>query len=167
MVRTMTTPDVRHASGFLALLFVASCASARVAPPAISVANAVVCPPGDESDVAPTPTMTDLAVLRHADALLSGPSAWNHFGDRECDAAARSWNLYCVLHRASLDVMGVACHRSAAMQEVRWVVDDRTRGVELAHRLMDYNNLPTTTFADIKGVLAEAIQRLSAKLHAS
>ena len=62
--------------------------------------------------------------------------------------------------------MGVACHRSAAMQEVRWVVEDRTRGVDLAHRLMDYNNLPTTTFADIKGVLADAIQRLRGKLHA-
>jgi len=129
-------------------------------------AGPIVCPP-DESDVAPTPTKADLEVLRRADAMLSAPSAWNHFGDRDCDATARSWNLYCVLHRASLDVMGAACHRSAAMQEVRWVVDDRTRGIDLAHRLMDYNNLPTTTFADIKGVLAEAIQRLSGKLHAS
>ncbi|HTQ43892.1 MAG TPA: hypothetical protein VMI75_14115 [Polyangiaceae bacterium] len=126
-----------------------------------------VCPPDDQSDAAPPPTMADLNVLRRADALLSEPAAWNHFGERDCDAMARSWNLYCVLHRASLDVTGLACHRSAAMQEVRWVVDDRTRGIDLAHRLMDYNNLPTTTFADIKGVLAEAIQRLSGKLHAS
>lgn len=149
---------------FLALLYLGGC-SPHGPPLAGSGARTVVCPP-DESDIAPTPTMTDLDVLRRADALLSEPSAWNHSGDRDCDAAARSWNLYCVLHRASLDVMGVACHRGAAMQEVRWVVDDRTRGVDLAHRLMDYNNLPTTTFADIKGVLAEAIQRLRGKLHA-
>ncbi len=150
---------------FLALLCLGC--SHHVPPPAGPGAAPMVCPPDDQSDIAPTPTRADLDVLRRADALLSAPSAWNHFGDRDCDATARSWNLYCVLHRASLDVMGAACHRSAAMQEVRWVVDDRTRGVDLAHRLMDYNNLPTTTFADIKGVLAEAIQRLSGKLHAS
>ena len=153
------------AGTLLALFFVTSCSSSHVQAPAAST-TAVACPP-DDADVEPTPTMADLNVLRRADTLLSDPSAWNHFGDRDCDAAAHSWNLYCVLHRASLDVMGVACHRSAAMQEVRWVVDDRTRGVDLAHRLMDYNNLPTTTFADIKGVLAEAIRRLAAKLHAS
>jgi hypothetical protein len=121
------------------------------------------CPP-DDSDIAPAPTAADLAVLRRADQLLSSPSAWNHFGDRTCDPQARSWNLYCALHRASLDVSGVACHRSAAMQEVRWVVDERTRGIDLQHRLMDYNNLPSTTFLDIKGVLADAIRRMEAKL---
>ena len=82
----------------------------------------------------------------------------------EIDPVAQSWNLYCVVHRASLDVTHKFEHRSAAMQEVRWVVDDRTRGIELQHRLMDYNNLPTTTFADIKAVLAEAITRLEAKV---
>lgn len=157
--------DACSASVFLAFVYLSGC-SHHIPPLAGTSASTVVCPPDDQSDIAPTPTMADLDVLRRADALLSEPSAWNHLGDRDCDATARSWNLYCVLHRASLDVMGVACHRSAAMQEVRWVVDERTRGVDLAHRLMDYNNLPTTTFADIKGVLAEAIQRLRAKLHA-
>jgi hypothetical protein len=52
---------------------------------------------------------------------------------------------------------------SAAMQEVRWIVDDRTRGIDLPHRLMDYNNLPSTTFAEIKSLLREAIERLSKK----
>jgi hypothetical protein len=130
-------------------------------------AKLVTCPPDDNSDGAPTPTTTDLAVLRRADDLLTSPSAWNHFGYRDCDASARAWNLYCVLYRASLDVIGRACHRSAAMQEVRWIVEDRTRGVDLAHRLMDYNNLPTTTFGDIKSLLQEAIRRLSRKLPTS
>jgi hypothetical protein len=147
----------------LALLLLVACAPTR--PPSSPAPATAACPP-DDSDVAPTPTMADLDVLRRADALLADPSAWNHYGDRTCDPAARSWNLYCVLHRASLDVIGVACHRSAALQEVRWVVDDRTRGIDLAHRLMDYNNLPATTFADIKAVLAEAIARLAGKVHA-
>src|ERR1700735_5352801 len=148
------------------LLLLAGCASASAAPaPAHPPAQSVVCPPDGDSDVAPSPTPTDLAVLRRADELLSGPTVWEHSGDRTCDPAARSWNLYCLLHRASLDVAGVACHRSAAMQEVRWVVDDRTRGIDLQHRLMDYNNLPTTTFADVKGGLAEAIQHMASKIH--
>ena len=118
----------------------------------------------DPSDVAPVPTIEDIQILRRADTLLSDASKWNHFGDRECDPVAQSWNLYCVVHRASVDVTHRFEHRSAAMQEVRWVVDDRTRGIELQHRLMDYNNLPTTTFADIKAVLADAITRLEAKV---
>src|SRR5262249_39800884 len=72
------------------------------------------------------------------------------------------WNLYCALHRASLDVTGTFQHRSAAMQEVRWVVDERTHGKDLEHRLMDYNNLPETTLTEIKRVLTEARRRLEA-----
>jgi hypothetical protein len=152
-------------SALLVALVLVGCASSRVQPPPAS-ASAVTCPP-DESDAAPTPTIADLNVLRRADQLLSEPATWMHTGDRNCRAAARAWDLYCALDRASLDVLGVACHRSAAMQEVRRVIDERTRGVELAHRLMDYNNLPTTTFADIKGVLAAAIRRLEDRLRAS
>jgi hypothetical protein len=121
----------------------------------------------NDSDAAPTPTATDLQILRRADALLSDASAWNHFGDRTCDRSARSWNLFCVLQRASVDVTGSFQHRSAALQEVRWVVEERTRGIPLSHRLMEFNNLPATTFADIKSVLADATRRLDAKLSAS
>jgi hypothetical protein len=146
----------------IAIVSLEACGSGRQsgAPPAVAALP-------NDSDVAPTPTTEDLEILRRADALLVDASAWNHFGDRTCDPAARSWNLYCVLHRASLDVTGSFEHRSAALQEVRWVVEERTRGIELAHRLMDFNNMPTTTFADVKSVLAEATRRLDAKIAAA
>jgi hypothetical protein len=146
----------------IAIVSLEACGSGRQsgAPPAVAASP-------NDSDVAPTPTTKDLEILRRADALLVDASAWNHFGDRTCDPAARSWNLYCVLHRASLDVTGSFEHRSAALQEVRWVVEERTRGIELAHRLMDFNNMPTTTFADVKSVLAEATRRLDAKIAAA
>jgi hypothetical protein len=134
--------------------------------PAASPAKAAAVTPPDDSNVAPTPTAVDIAILRRADALLADATAWNHSGDRKCDPNARSWNLYCALWRASLDVTGAFTHRSAALQEVRWVVDERSKGVELEHRLMGYNNLPTTTFADIKEVLAEATRRLEKKVQA-
>ena len=147
----------------IAVLVACGSGRARAAPTAPPEATAVP----DDSNVAPTPTTKDLEILRRADALLTGESAWNHFGDRTCDPAARSWNLYCVLHRASLDVTGSFQHRSAALQEVRWVVEERTRGIELAHRLMDFNNMPTTTFADVKSVIADAARRLEAKIAAA
>jgi hypothetical protein len=145
----------------IALVGLLACGSAP--PPAAPPAPTVP----DDPDAAPPPTATDIAILVRAEALLATASAWNHFGDRTCAAHAQAWNLYCVLERSSIDVTGAFQHRSAAFQEVRWVVDDRTRGIDLHHRLMDYNNLATTTFADIKGVIVEARQRLETKVHAA
>jgi hypothetical protein len=149
----------------LAVAVLVACDSSgpSAAPPAPPATAALP----NASDVAPTPTTKDLEILRRADALLGDARAWNHFGDRTCDPAARSWNLYCVLERASFDVTGSFEHRSAALQEVRWVVDERTRGIELAHRLMDFNNMPSTTFTDVKSVIADATRRLEAKIAAA
>lgn len=79
-------------------------------------------------------------------------------------------SLYCALQRASADSYGshdptrVADHRRVALQEVRFAVEEATRGRELNHRLMDFNNLPETTFADIQRVLARATERVRARL---
>jgi hypothetical protein len=79
-------------------------------------------------------------------------------------------SLYCALQRASADVYGshdpykVADHRRVALQEVRFAVEEATRGRELNHRLMDFNNLPETTLADIRHVLAQATARVRARL---
>jgi hypothetical protein len=51
-----------------------------------------------------------------------------------------------------------------ALQEVRFAVEEATRGRELNHRLMDFNNLPETTLADIRHVLAQATARVRARL---
>jgi hypothetical protein len=145
--------------GWRRLLIAALALGCRAPAPRVAVP--------DDPDAAPIPTAIDVRVVQRAEVLLADPSAWRHAGDRDCAPEATSWNLYCVLERASLDVTGGFEHRSAALQEVRWVVDERTRGIELQHRLMDFNNLPTTSFADIKSVLAEAQRRLVAKVGAS
>jgi len=56
--------------------------------------------------------------------------------------------------------------RDVALQEVRFAVEDATKGKEFEHRLMDYNNLPSTTFADIKRILKVATDRVSGRLAA-
>ena len=57
-----------------------------------------------------------------------------------------------------------SCHDDkmgqAATREVRRVIEELNPGRKFQHRLMDYNNLPSTTFEDIKKVLHLARQRV-------
>ena len=120
-------------------------------------------------------TVQDLQTLERATALLGSESAWNRNDDRQCadDEAIDKRSLFCALQRASADVYGshdpykVADHRRVALQEVRFAVEEATRGRELNHRLMDFNNLPDTTLADIQRVLAQATARVQARLSKS
>ena len=120
-------------------------------------------------------TAQDLQTLQRAAALLGSESAWNRNDDRRCadDEAMDKRSLFCALQRASADVYGshdpnrIADHRRVALQEVRFAVEEATRGRELNHRLMDFNNLPDTTLADIQRVLAQATARVQARLSAN
>jgi hypothetical protein len=108
---------------------------------------------------------SDLLILKRADALLADASKWNRHDTRVCKPADATWSLFCALHKASLEVAGEYEHRRAAMQEVRFVVEDVADKTKLGgHRLMGFNNLSTTTFADIKKVLRIARERVIAKL---
>ncbi len=119
-------------------------------------------------------TRQDLETLERATALLGSESVWNRSDDRRCadDEAMDKRSLYCALERASADVYGshdphkLADHRRVALQEVRFAVEEATRGRELSHRLMDFNNLPETTLADVQRVLAQASERVRARLPA-
>jgi hypothetical protein len=50
------------------------------------------------------------------------------------------------------------------MQEARFVVDSIAANRNYEHRLMNYNNDPTTTFADIQHVLRTAEANIEKKL---
>jgi hypothetical protein len=109
-------------------------------------------------------TGEDLRILQRADQILSSPAVWNRKDTRTCKPADRTWSLFCALEKASLDVLGGYRHREVALQEVRFAIEDATRGVQFEHRLMDYNNLASTRFEDIKAVLKVAADRVSARL---
>ena len=109
----------------------------------------------------------DLAILDGADAILAAEADWNRHDTRECLPGATSFSLFCALHKASTDVLGVYDHRRAALQEVRFAVEVATKGREFEHRLMDYNNLPETRFSDIKRLLAAARARVAERLDAA
>ncbi len=114
-------------------------------------------------------TAEDLRILARADALLKDESVWNRQDDRECqdDEAAGKRSLFCALQKACIDVLGHYEHRRAALQEVRFAVEDATRGRNFEHRLRDFNNLPETRFDDIKRVLRVATERVTSRLKAA
>jgi hypothetical protein len=111
-------------------------------------------------------TNEDLEILKRADKILSSPEVWNRHDTRVCKPEDKTWSLFCAMEKASLDVLGEYRHREVALQEVRFAVEDVTKGIEFEHRMMDYNNLPSTTFSDIKHVIKTATDRVSARLAA-
>jgi hypothetical protein len=110
-------------------------------------------------------TKDDLFILKRADEILSGETKWNRKDNRTCKPADKVWSLFCALQKASLEVLGKYDHRRVALQEVRFAIEEVTKGREFEHRLMDYNNLPTTQFKDIKKVLKIATDRVGERLN--
>ena len=111
-------------------------------------------------------TNDDLRILLKTAELLRDESMWNRKDDRECDddEATGKRSLFCALQKACIDVLGAYDHRRVALQEVRFAVEDATRGQDFAHRLRDFNNLPSTRLADIKRVLRLATDRVKSRL---
>ncbi|HTM24903.1 MAG TPA: hypothetical protein VL225_06900 [Vicinamibacterales bacterium] len=112
-------------------------------------------------------TNDDLRILLKAAELLKDESVWNRHDDRECvdDERTGRRSLFCALQKACIDVLGVYDHRRVALQEVRFAVEDATRGQDFEHRLRDFNNLSTTRLVDIKRVLSVATDRVKARLN--
>ena len=111
-------------------------------------------------------TVEDLRILEKADAFLKDESAWNRNDDRQCDddKASGKWSLSCAVDVACIEVLGQYDHTRAALQEVRFVVEEVTAGRQFEGRLMGFNNLPETRFEDIKHVLRVAKERVAARL---
>lgn len=102
----------------------------------------------------------DQRTLDRAGALLNEESNWNRSDDRQCADDATKLSLYCALRQATKEVIGVSYHRTAALESVRAVVRARSSGKNYPHRLMGYNNDPSTALADIHDVLKAAAERL-------
>jgi hypothetical protein len=115
----------------------------------------------DDSNARPPVTAADLQIVKRAREILDSPAKWNRADNRECPASARTFSLYCALEMATVEVSGKAEHRGAALQQARFVIDEITVNRNYEHRLMNYNNDPRTTFADIQQVF-DIVERLIA-----
>jgi hypothetical protein len=125
-------------------------------------------PAVDDSQVRPPITQADLQIVRRAREILDSPAKWNRADNRECPAGAKTFSLYCALQMATNEVSGKPAHRGAALQEARFVIDEIAADRKYEPRLMNYNNDPTTTFADIQEVfrIVESLIALRLKANA-
>jgi hypothetical protein len=107
------------------------------------------------------PNELDRQIVQRAAAILASTSVWNRNDNRQCAAGATSWSIYCAMEAATAEVTGGTDHRRPAMEVVREIVEDRTAGRHYNHRLMDYNNDPTTTLTDVQSLFREALERMN------
>ena len=105
----------------------------------------------DDPEARPPVTQADVRIVQRAREILNSESKWNRADTRVCPADAKTCSLYCALEKATDEVSGKFEHRGAAMQEARFVIDEiAPNRKNYNHRLMGYNNDPTTTFADVQ-----------------
>jgi hypothetical protein len=105
------------------------------------------------------PNILDQNVQQAAE-ILSTETAWNRADNRECPPDATTWSIYCALEKATIAITGGFHHRRPAMEVVRTIIDERTAMRNYHHRLMDYNNDPTTHLSDIQSLFNEALKRM-------
>jgi hypothetical protein len=111
-------------------------------------------------------TEDDLRILVRANELLKDESVWNRNDDRVCDDDERTGkrSLFCALQKACIEVLLKYEHRRVALQEVRFAVEEATKGRDFEHRLRDFNNLPETRLVDVKKVIQVATDRVKSRL---
>ena len=144
--------------------------------PCLFILSALILSPGlyaqatigviaDDPDARPPVAGIDVKIVQRAAAILNSPSKWNRSDNRICPKEARTFSIYCALERATDELSGKFEHRGAAMQEARFVIEQVAPDWEkYDHRLMDYNNDPKTTFADVQRVFRLLEQRVSKRL---
>jgi hypothetical protein len=114
-----------------------------------------------------SPNALDVQIVRRAAEILSGVAVWNRADNRKCSPDATTWSIYCAGVKAVEEVTGGTGgghgidHRRPALEVIRSVVEERSKGRNYHHDLMDYNNDLTTTYADTKSLFSEALQRMS------
>jgi hypothetical protein len=117
----------------------------------------------DESDAHPPASKSDVEIIKRARQILDSPEKWNRADNRNCPDGEKTFSIYCALEKATDEVTADFAHRGAAMQDGRFVIDEvLAPHNHYEHRLMNYNNDPKTTFADVQrffDLLQERIEK--------
>jgi hypothetical protein len=101
-------------------------------------------------------TQDDLKIIQRAIALLPSDAVWNKADTRQCPKGQTKLSVFCALIQATEEISGGYHYRQPAMQAVREVVNEVGGKRVDKHRLMDYNNHPDTTLAEIHTMLRMA-----------
>lgn len=111
------------------------------------------------------PTDLDLRIVQRAAKILATEATWDKADDRTCAPDDKTWSIYCAFHRASVEVTGGFHHRRPSLQIARAILyervaEERKRGRKYPHVMADYNNDPTTRFADAQSLFTEVAARM-------
>ena len=106
------------------------------------------------------PTANDIAIVTRAIALLPNESVWNKNDNRQCPVGQTKLSMFCALSQATTEISGGIHYRQPAAQAVREALNTVDARRIKTHRIMDYNNHPDTTLAEIHAVLKTALARL-------
>ncbi len=120
-------------------------ASARIDAQAISL--------GIDAGRQLPPTQDDIRIIERSLQLLAHEGIWNRQDDRTCRPNPVQWSLFCALTQATQEISGGVHYRQPALQAVREVLNEVGAGRIDRHRLMDYNNHPATTLAEVHTLL--------------
>jgi hypothetical protein len=110
------------------------------------------------------PTSDDIRIIQRAMALISDPVVWNKEDNRTCPSNPQKWSVFCALTQATAEISGGVHYPQPALQMVREVLNEVGGNRLGKHRLMDYNNHPDTTLAEIHSLLDTAQMRLQQRL---
>ena len=117
------------------------------------------------SDAKPPVAEGDIKIVQRAREILNSPAVWDRADNRECPPTQKTYSLYCALQKATEEVSKTFDHRGAAMQEARFANDEvLAKGNHYEHRLMNYNNDPKTTFADVQKFFNLVEERIKKRL---
>lgn len=130
----------------------------------VVMARSIAAEAKDDPESRPPVLWNDLKIVKRAREILDSPSKWNRADSRGCSPDAKIFSLYCALEKATDEVSGSFAHRGAVMQEARFVIDAVAPKANYDHRLMDYNNDPNTTFADIQKVFDHLERNIAKRL---
>ena len=107
------------------------------------------------------PSRQDVRIIEDVLARLDALDTWDREDDRDClNDGAGSASLFCLFFSSVRQEMGRYHHRQPGAELVRSMIRELWPGRIGSHALMDFNNHPETTLAEIRRILREAIQRI-------
>jgi hypothetical protein len=110
------------------------------------------------------PTASDIAIIARAIELIPNESVWNKNDNRQCPEGQPKISMFCALQKATTEISGGVHYRQPALQAVREALNNVDSSRIKDHRIMDYNNHPATTLAEIHQVLRAAQSKLKSDL---
>lgn len=113
---------------------------------------------------APSANEDDILILRSALSGVDRIARWNRQESQSCLGQVQTnTGFFCLLYSAVESQMGRYHHRQPALELVRAIIAERWRDRITSHPLVDFNNHPATTIADLRTVLQVALEQATAQ----